>query len=334
MKAPAYLTRTGVFKYVRGDGKEFRELRLPEEVFSADSLETLKGAPVVVGHPAVIDTGNWQTLSVGHVGDDVRKDGSFVAASVRVNDGTTVQKILDTKELVELSCGYQCEVEERPGEYQGERYDGIQRNIRYNHVGLGPRDWGRAGNDVALRMDGSSATGTFLVDGPYVESNMSETNQVAPVPPVAAPVVPVVNVHTDTKEIERLRGENEVLKARVSDLEKASSAASLDARVDARLALRESARKVLPEADFTGKSDREVMSAVVAKAHPAIKVDGKSEDFLRGTFEAVIAAPAKALGELAVNAVNATHEDGAGEDPVSAARERMIKRFADGPKVK
>ena len=36
----------------------------------------------------------------------------------------------------ELSCGYYCDLDETPGEYEGQRYDARQRNIRGNHLAL------------------------------------------------------------------------------------------------------------------------------------------------------------------------------------------------------
>jgi hypothetical protein len=57
----------------------------------------------------------------------------------------------------DTSAGYTCEVDPTPGvSPEGEPYDGIQRRIRFNHVALGPRGWGRSGTDVGLRMDGAA----------------------------------------------------------------------------------------------------------------------------------------------------------------------------------
>ena len=60
---PAALTRTGVFTYYRDDGTPVRELRHPDEVFSAKSLATLRSAPITIGHPLEgINPGNWVKL--------------------------------------------------------------------------------------------------------------------------------------------------------------------------------------------------------------------------------------------------------------------------------
>ncbi len=46
---------------------------------------------------------------------------------------------------------------QEPGTHRGERYDAVQTSIRYNHVALGPKDWGRAGSEASLRLDDNSA---------------------------------------------------------------------------------------------------------------------------------------------------------------------------------
>jgi hypothetical protein len=157
LRIDATPTRTGVLEYSDAAGKTWREYRPAEEVFAPASLETLRGAPVTVGHPDVpVTAENHSELSKGDVRDDVRPDGGLVATTVQVQDAKTVAAV-DRGELVELSCGYECDVDPTPGTTpDGERYDAVQRNIRYNHVALGPSGWGRAGSQCALRLDGGA----------------------------------------------------------------------------------------------------------------------------------------------------------------------------------
>jgi hypothetical protein len=55
----------------------------------------------------------------------------------------------------EVSCGYTADLVEEPGVYQGQAYDFIQRNIKYNHIAI--VDKGRAGPDVRIRLDSEDA---------------------------------------------------------------------------------------------------------------------------------------------------------------------------------
>jgi hypothetical protein len=157
LRIPARVTRTGVLEYHDTEGNTWGELRPADEVFAEDSLVTLKSAPVTQGHPgSLVTPDTWKRLAVGHAGDDVRRDGEFVAVSVCVQDAATLE-LVRSKELVELSCGYSCDLDETAGTFEGKPYTRIQRGIRYNHVALGPEGWGRAGSDVRLHLDSNTA---------------------------------------------------------------------------------------------------------------------------------------------------------------------------------
>lgn len=153
------MTRTGVLTYRRADGTLIRELRHPDQVFAADSLATLRDASVTIGHP-----GNGQTwvgpdnaseLEVGVV-HDATPQGEFVSSRLSVRRADAIRRV-DSKELIEVSCGYDCAIDPTPGVYNGQPYDQQQTAIRYNHVALLGAGKGRAGRDVRLRVDSADA---------------------------------------------------------------------------------------------------------------------------------------------------------------------------------
>src|SRR5262249_25658712 len=151
LRIPAFLTRVGVFEYTGVDGHPIREYRPPEEVFNSDSMSMLKGAPITLDHPPEpIKPENFRTYNVGHVADDVRRQGDKVAATLYLQDQAACKAIEAGRR--ELSCGYHTDVDETPGVApDGQPYDRIQRNISYNHLAL--VDSGRAGHDIRLRLD-------------------------------------------------------------------------------------------------------------------------------------------------------------------------------------
>lgn len=156
VRVDARPTRAGVLTYTTEDGQTIREWRPQDEVFAPASLATLRGVAVTDGHPAegLVSAASWGRFAKGHAGDDVRADGDLVAASLVVSDAAAVDRV-KRGELVELSCGYACDVDETPGVTpEGERYDRVQRAITYNHVALLPPAEGRAGPACALRLDG------------------------------------------------------------------------------------------------------------------------------------------------------------------------------------
>lgn len=133
LRAPAVLTRVGVFEYRRADGSVRRELRLPEEVFRPDSLASIGLAPITDDHPAegFVTPENAKDLTVGHLGEDVRRDGDVVRATALIMDGEAIAKVKAGRR--QLSLGYICELDPTPGEWNGQRYDAIQRDIVVNH---------------------------------------------------------------------------------------------------------------------------------------------------------------------------------------------------------
>lgn len=158
VRVRARIARVGVLRYSDGTGRTWGEYRPPEEVFAEDSLATLRGATVTDLHPqGLVTAESYRDLARGHAHDDVGAEGDrYVVASLAVNDASLARMVLDG-ERRDVSAGYTCEVEPTPGvSPEGEPYDGIQRRIRFNHVALGPRGWGRSGTDVGLRMDGAA----------------------------------------------------------------------------------------------------------------------------------------------------------------------------------
>jgi uncharacterized protein len=154
LKTSAHATRVGVFVYRRPDGSEFRELRMPEEVFNPDSMSTLEMIPVTNDHPAesLVTPKNAKRLQVGMTGK-VYNDQMYVKTDVVITDEKAISEVQNGKE--QLSCGYTCELEHTAGVFNGERYDAIQRNIRYNHLAIVAR--GRAGPQVRLHLDAEDA---------------------------------------------------------------------------------------------------------------------------------------------------------------------------------
>lgn len=145
------VTSVGIFEYLNKDGSIRRELRLPEEVFSEKSLSTYKGKPVIVTHDAgYVDKENVSEESIGTMLSAGYKDGDNVRAEIIIHDTDA----LKNKGLRELSLGYNLRLDETSGEYNGEHYDAIQRDIEINHLALVEK--ARAGEQARLNIDGKS----------------------------------------------------------------------------------------------------------------------------------------------------------------------------------
>ena len=124
------LTSCGIFEYTNPDGSVRRELRLPEDVFSPESLRSYKGAPIVLTHEAgLIDKNNVAENQIGTGLSEGERSGDDVKAEIIVHDTDAMR----SAGLKELSLGYNLDLDETPGVWNGQRYDARQTNIRINH---------------------------------------------------------------------------------------------------------------------------------------------------------------------------------------------------------
>lgn len=154
---PAYTARTGLQSYIK-DGKEFIEFRPEDEVFSDSSMSSLRTAAVTNKHPVkMVDPKNAKELIVGHTDGTIEKVIENGEGYLKTNLVITHQDAIDAiiKGRVELSNGYNTDLEFTPGELDGRRYDAIQRNIVNNHIAL--VDKARGGRNVRLKLDSLDA---------------------------------------------------------------------------------------------------------------------------------------------------------------------------------
>lgn len=311
---PANLTRTGVFLYDGPNGSTIRELRLPEEVFHADALATLRSAPLTDERHRTVTVDNWRETAIGHIDGDVRQDGQFVAAIVKVTDKDSIARV-DAKEVCELSCGYQCDIEQTSGTWEDQDFDVIQRNMRYNHVALGPENWGRAGNAVRLHIDHTDSKDQPLLGCHYSEVKSQTQLRADTHEPGTEPMTPEEKARFDAMEAElallkkapltapadprvdaltgQIAGLNATVVRLTGEVAQAQDPRRLDALVSARSALVTVATKVIgsefrsTKADGSVKSDLEVQSECIVKIDPAAKLDGKSVEYVQGVFSAL-----------------------------------------------
>ena len=185
----AIVTSVGVFTYKNLDGSMSRELRLPEEVFARDSLNSMKLKPMTNNHPAEkVTPENAKALQIGSLGNNPSdwvdnygikfpeemgrgssgSDGFHVSVDLTITDAAAIKEVEENGKFA-LSMGYACEIEETTGVWCGMNYDAIQRNIRYNHCAL--VDGARAGDAARIRLD-SSDIGIQLGSGDAVLVNI------------------------------------------------------------------------------------------------------------------------------------------------------------------
>lgn len=165
------ISKVGVFPYLGKQisselepDKIYMVYRPAEELFSEEALESFNRVPVpLVEDHTMIGKDNTPAEEKGVEGviQNVRRSGDKLIGDIAIYSDHMKDKINDGKK--ELSMGYYCQYELADGEYKGEHYDAIQREIRSNHVALVDR--GRMGSDVrvydAFCFDAAISTAEF-----------------------------------------------------------------------------------------------------------------------------------------------------------------------------
>jgi hypothetical protein len=123
-------------------------LRDPEEL--AKAAPTSNGVQLLIKHVpvnALEEDSHRPMETVGSVGSDAEFDGEYLYNSIFVNAKKAINGI-ETHKQRELSPGYHYTPDMTPGNFRGTAYDGVMRNIVFNHVCL--VEDGRTGPDVLV----------------------------------------------------------------------------------------------------------------------------------------------------------------------------------------
>lgn len=299
LQGTAVVSRAGVFSYQNEDGSIRKELRHPDDVLSAESLETLKLKPVTDEHPTQMVTPETvKELQVGMTGETVTVDGQNIVATFVVNDASAIEAIESGRKR-EVSLGYMVDLVEESGEYNGERYDYRQTAVRYNHLALVPR--GRAGN-ARINMDGAAVQ--LVTGGDEMAEKAMKTVRLDGIDYEAAPEV--VN-RLDALEAQVKQGETalqegkaqaEKAQAALDELKKRNDALleqlkpeALDVIVNERVALVEAVRKVAgAEAKLDGLSAKEMQLFAIKAKHADFNAEGRSDEYIAARFDAIVEA--------------------------------------------
>ena len=135
-------------------GKTYFIFRPPEELTKAASTANM--IPLMDAHIEVsaFDLMNPEIAchQVGTTGETAVFESPYLINSLSIWKADAIQGVL-TKEQTELSCAYRYDIDMTPGMFDGIRYDGSMKNIKFNHVALVVE--GRAGPDVTVADSGA-----------------------------------------------------------------------------------------------------------------------------------------------------------------------------------
>jgi hypothetical protein len=287
LRVNARLSKTGVFKYA-----DQREYRSDEEVFCADSLDSLKGAPVTDLHPAEKGCENFLTPAnvkehIIGITEGVERDGPYLKGSLIIFHEDAI-KAIESGERKEISLGYKCRVEPTPGVVNGEAYDAIQRAIIVNHVAIGPKGWGRAGPDCSIRTDtknynpnkGQKMDEIIRLDGVDITLNADSIKTL---------------FKEKQKQLSEMQGR---LDAANQEIEKKNALIvaleepkAISERINARIKLITQCTDIVGDTEgLDSLSNEEIKQVVIKKHYPKTDFKDKDQNYIEGMFEALLAA--------------------------------------------
>lgn len=306
-----------VQKYVKSDGSEEMEAKLPEEILSDSTVSSANSKPVTDGHHGLVTKDNSHDLMKGFTASNGHVEGNMLYNDITITDPNLISQIKNGSKR-ELSIGFETQMDPTSGTYNGAKYDAVQRNIRINHVAVVPK--GRAGHEV--RLIGDSAEAVDQVEPSEEKGNQMETRV------VRADGQNITVAADDVEKITKLDADNSAKAKQIADLdaqikklqsEKAQLQGDADASakkadeaqakadsleadnkkikeefdkykadgVDKKLELIDKVKSFVgDEYDYHGKSDRDMkIDAVKAIKGDSVDFTDKSDTYVQAAFD-------------------------------------------------
>ena len=322
LRVKARIARTGIQSYTDASGGIRLEYRPEEEVAADAALDSFREKCVTKEHPPVLlDASNTKDYAVGFTSADVSYSEGFVESTLTVTDKETIDEIMRGN-VREVSCGYKVDYSPEPGiTSDGQHYDGIQKNIRGNHVAIVNR--ARGGAQVRLMLDSADAAVNDLFNhstGVIMAANIAFDGVSFEADPALAAAISAERddakgSYADMKrkyedamaEASKMKEEMDAMQKEMKgktdsaegradalseeveslklDLE-AAKQVNVDSLVEERIALIDKARTSLDSAfDFTGLSARQIMEASIKAIRGDADLSERSDDYVTAMFD-------------------------------------------------
>lgn len=314
------IARVGVFPYMKADRSIEMEAKLPTELLSDSTVNSANNRPVTNDHHGLVTKGNATQLAKGFTADNAHVDGNTLRVDMTIMDGKLIDAINNGKQ--ELSIGFQTNIDQTPGEYNGVAYDSVQKDIQINHVAV--VNQGRAGHKVRLLGDSAEMIDDDVKEGKtesmeYTKTRLDSVDQTITVADHDVDAVTKLDADNSDKskkiadlknqiaelqkQLDELQGNADESKkdaakaqAKADSLEKENEnmkkkyeGDGFDKKVQARLKLMEKAKKFVGDsADLNKMSAREMKIAAVKSAkavNDSINLEDQTDDYIQALFD-------------------------------------------------
>jgi hypothetical protein len=298
--APGMISRAGnVQEYAAnelglpGGDKVIRLYRPPEEVFAQDSYRSFEGKPITDNHPRHdVHAGNWKEMAAAGVvvGDvhGVKPGDGGLAGTVIVRDVAAVRKVVEGK--AQLSNGYDFELDLTPGvSPAGEKYDGVQRQIRGNHTAIVDMARGGSSCRIADHRKGDRPMGMIklALDGFSVDLEEQTATIVQRVVNDATKRATDATAAATAAETRATTAETQVADLKEAATKSATDHAAKLAEIEAKVVKPEKIQELVVE--------RTKLVADAAKLAPDYKPESKAPEVIRAEVVAHVLATDEAV---------------------------------------
>lgn len=347
------IARAMVQRYRRSDGSETMEAKLPSEILSDSTVASANNRPITNDHPnELVTKDNSKKYMVGYTGSNAHVEGNMLFNDIFITDADTIDQIVNGGKR-ELSIGFETEVVPEEGEYNGVRYDSVQKNININHVAVVKK--GRAGHSVRLLGDSAETTNDFneekegnsmdykivhLSDGSDVTVAADDVSKITKLDAAnSANAKKIAEIDAQIKalqaEKEKLQGSSDAAKKSADEAQaKADSAEqelekikkkyagdALDKALEARMDLIEKVKPYVGDSfDFKGKSERDMKVEAIKSVYDSVDLKEKSDDYVNAYFDSLAERKPGVVGYQA----NDSAEDSVERNPFYA-REHLYE---------
>lgn len=299
------LGRVGILKYKPGDFAKripkhiaekdvIKVLRSPDELFDNNSVVSHEAKPITIKHPPKwVDSNTYQITSHGHSGDKIRVDGDFIRGDLYVTSKDAIEYVEKIGD--QISPGYDTFIEWTPGTYNGEEYDGIQRDILVNHFAIVKR--ARGGDKMKLEDEhmGEENVKTSKIrlnDELTVEIEKEQADKVTRFFESIQDSMDTLKEKSKTlkaekesvlKELEILKAERDATQAQIESLKERVSDSAIEAAVKERQAVVSAAKLLNPNVKTEGKSIRDIKISALENLMDGL--DDETDDYINASFE-------------------------------------------------
>lgn len=299
------ISRTGVFPYRRFDNGETvveYEAKLPEDLLNNFTVQSATTKAVTDEHPPeLVTAANHSKYAKGFTTTDaIAKDGK-IFTSLIVTDSEMIDKIKNGKR--EISIGFTADIERRSGEYEGQRFDSVQRNITINHIAV--VNQGRAGSDIGIRADsaawqvdeqnknGGTKMAKYIIDSTEYEVDATVKAHIDAVKAERdlykkdSDELETVKAQKDAAEAMAATKETEIQKLKEGQL----TQDSIDEAVKEHVALVGRVKPLIGDSfDFVGKTAREIKEEAIKTQVPSFDSADKTDGYVSTYFDAIMDA--------------------------------------------